>query len=159
MNSQQKRPTLKLSISPEVAQARVRERVGTFVAAKTPRRGKSKAPPAPAPGSLTPHQQMMHRVEKRKRTMAIIEVAYPALFDEDNIRPMAIGIDKKLRAALSLTHSEAGSVMAWWVRRQRYLDALTQPGAQRYSLEGEAVGSVTEDQQTVARAVLQERKR
>lgn len=91
---------------------------------------------------------------------------YPACFtrDRERIRPLAIGVHQKLRAELA-ADTEWKDTPGWLVRQAlaaytrspAYLAAIVE-GRPRINLDGSAAGDVTEQEQSHARARLDELK-
>lgn len=89
-----------------------------------------------------------------------ISTRWPSMFNKKKIKPFAIGIHKEIIAA----HKEAGGFevlgfgstrpvklfISAWVRRKAYQKALSQPGAQRFNLAGEAIEDVSPEDQKAA---------
>jgi ProP effector len=70
---------------------------------------------------------------------------WPALFNEKNPIPLAIGINEALLEAMpDITADQLRRALAPWCKRPRYLAALI-AGADRHGLEG-IQGTVTEEQ-------------
>ncbi|MGR6863107.1 ProQ/FINO family protein [Aliivibrio salmonicida] len=82
---------------------------------------------------------------------------WPAMFDRDNVKPLALGIYRDI----AIKHKEDGGFevlgfgaavpvkrfLSAWVKRKAYQRALSQSDAQRFNLLGESVSSVSEEDQ------------
>lgn len=82
-----------------------------------------------------------------------IMTSWPEVFDKENIKPLAIGIDDEIREA----HRMAGGVevlkfgsckpvkkfLGGWVKRKGYLKAMAHDGSQRFNLSGETIELVS----------------
>jgi sRNA-binding protein len=93
---------------------------------------------------------------------------WPEIFDKKNVRPLALGIYREIQEAHAEDGGEGalgfGSVvpikrnLARWCGHTDYLKAVVEPGAKRYSLRGEAVDVVTDEQRDSALSALKQRK-
>ncbi len=79
------------------------------------------------------------------------------VFNPSDPKPLAIGIDKKIRKALGVSHSVMSQVLRKWVKRREYHEALAKTGSQRYDLKGSPVGPVSAEDRRRARRALQRR--
>ncbi|MCW3480170.1 ProQ/FinO family protein [Neisseriaceae bacterium JH1-16] len=90
-------------------------------------------------------------MSKKKQTDMIADHVYGKYEVFRRFRPLAIGIDQTLVAALpQFDPTLVARVLANHCRRPRYIKALAQ-GGKRFGLDGKPVGQVTPEEQEVAR--------
>lgn len=91
-------------------------------------------------------------MSKKKQTEMIADHVYGKYEVLRRFRPLAIGIDKALVAALpQFDPALIARVLANHCRRPRYLKALAN-GGKRFGLDNKPVGEVTPEEQAIARA-------
>ncbi|TVO61035.1 ProQ/FINO family protein [Spiribacter vilamensis] len=111
-------------------------------------------------------RQRQRRAERTRDFLKEMTQRYPACFtgNRDAIRPLEIGIEKALRAALD--HDDGDQAAPNWLIRQAlarytrspaYLNAII-AGHDRVNLQGEAVEAVTESAISRAREQRAEQK-
>lgn|GEM_PF-1059617 len=104
-------------------------------------------------GSATDTKSRRHNRKK----LELLITHWPAAFNLDAPRPLAIGTDEMISADMCARGiTGAGKIraaVAMYTRRAIYLKALIAGGA-RYNLAGEPVGEVTPEQQRLARENL-----
>lgn len=91
-------------------------------------------------------------MSKKKQTEMIADHVYGKYEVMRRFRPLAIGIDKTLVAALpQFDPALIARVLANHCRRPRYLKALAN-GGKRFGLDNKPAGEVTAEEQAIARA-------
>ena len=91
-------------------------------------------------------------MSKKKQTEMISDHVYGKYEVMRRFRPLAIGIDKTLVAALpQFDPALIARVLANHCRRPRYLKALAN-GGKRFGLDNKPAGDVTAEEQAIARA-------
>jgi ProP effector len=104
------------------------------------------------------NRQRQRRAERTRAFLNELSQRYPDCFarKRDRIRPLEIGIEKALRAAVDAEHRDEPvpnwlirQALARYTRAPAYLDAII-AGHDRINLHGEAVEAVTES--AIARA-------
>jgi sRNA-binding protein len=121
-------------------------------------------PPAPAPPVDAKAAAAKQRKLKRARLEALawLEGAYPRLFDDPVVRPLAVGLGKTItREALAagLKRQAIAAALHGWTCSRRYLMALVADGAARHGLDGAPVEPVSDDHRAQAAKLLEERAR
>lgn len=76
---------------------------------------------------------------------------WPAAFEV--AKPLKLGIRADLEAA-GVSAQDADAFLTWFVQTPAYLKAQAEPGAQRYDLDGVAVGTVTEQEARYAAQMI-----
>ena len=89
------------------------------------------------------------RIATRQANLARLVELFPVVFDVDAPRPLAIGCNRQLRAALAIPWSQVDAVLWWWTRRPEYHAAVA-AGGPRYSLDGSEAGVVVEEHRAMA---------
>lgn len=108
------------------------------------------AKPPPSDGSLDAKRH------QRELDLALLRARFPVFAEA---KPLAIGIHKALRDALPEMNAERLKVaVAWHVRSSRYLSTL-QRGGDRFDLAGMPQGTITAEQQALAKQELVRRNR
>ncbi len=94
-----------------------------------------------------------------RRTIAelfgILATTYPKLFDPAAPLPLAIGIHKKLRDRLDLTHSEIKRALTVWCQRELYQQTLIRSSL-RHDLDG-STSYITPEQIAFAKSRLEQK--
>jgi RNA chaperone ProQ/FINO-like protein len=90
------------------------------------------------------------RIATRQANLARLVEMFPVVFDPDAPRPLAIGCNRQLRAALAIPWSQVDAVLWWWTRRPEYHAAVA-AGGPRYNLDGTEAGVVAEEHRAMAR--------
>ncbi|MCW8884804.1 MAG: ProQ/FinO family protein [Motiliproteus sp.] len=85
--------------------------------------------------------------------IALISEHYPEVFNRENVRPLKIGIQEDLVADEKLSRGKIKRALASYVRSPHYYKSL-QAGAERIDLNGEAAGTVTEQEAEHAKSML-----
>jgi len=118
----------------------------------------SPPPPAPASAKLS-RDELNARRESRLAILAALRELGCAGFGNEPF-PLAIGIDKDLRALLdgAFTPEAIGAFIHWWVTRNPYLEALSR-GDPRRDLDGIVTSEATPEHQAGARRQLDVRAR
>ena len=104
----------------------------------------------------------MSKTARRARTGAIIELLcdrFPQTFNRNAPRPLKVGVYADALAALDDTVQlrDLKSALGAYTSNARYLRALT-AGAPRIALDGKPAGTVTPEDEAVARARLADKK-
>ena len=89
------------------------------------------------------------RIATRQANLARLVELFPVVFDVDAPRPLAIGCNPQLRAALAIPWSQVDAVLWWWTRRPEYHAAVA-AGGFRYNLDGTEAGVVAEEHRAMA---------
>ena len=82
---------------------------------------------------------------------------YPKAITPSNPVPLAIGIHKQVDPKFPL--SKVRKAIRRYTSKQKYIVALTRPGAIRYNLDGSIAGPVSGDHQMKAMATLEKRQK
>jgi hypothetical protein len=82
---------------------------------------------------------------------AAIRDRWPDLFDRAAPKPLAIGIDRAIAAALGCRRQDLGGVLQWWTTRIAYHRAMA-AGTVRYNLDGSEAGPIGDDARARAQA-------
>jgi sRNA-binding protein len=108
-------------------------------------------PPPPADKSSKPRAPELVKVFAEK---------WPGAFGAGATKPLAIGIHAEIKAALADTTSnkQLSETLRWWVSRDSYLTALSQPDARRRGLDGSDAGPVSDNDREMAAKQLAERR-
>jgi len=96
----------------------------------------------------SPEAKNRNRAKNRAANQAALQQlceAYPEVFNRDNVRPLKIGIQEDLIADEKLARNRIKRALASYVRNPAYLKALV-VGAERVGIDGQASGSVTEEE-------------
>src|SRR5690348_5527015 len=96
------------------------------------------------------------RLATRQANLARLAELFPVVFDVDAPRPLAIGCNRQLRAALAIPWSQVDAVLWWWTRRPEYHAAVA-AGGFRYNLDGTVAGTVAEEHRAMAQRQIQQR--
>jgi hypothetical protein len=96
------------------------------------------------------------RIATRQANLARLVELFPVVFDVDAPRPLAIGCNRQLRAALAIPWSQVDAVLWWWTRRPEYHAAVA-AGGFRYNLDGSVAGPVAEEHRAMAQRQIQQR--
>jgi ProP effector len=90
-------------------------------------------------------------------TIALLAELYPKCFSiyQERRRPLKAGIHVDIQAALdgAITPGELRQVLGYYCSNPAYLSHL-RTGVERFDLNGEPAGAVTDDEETHARAML-----
>lgn len=73
------------------------------------------------------------RIATRQANLVRLVEQFPVTFNPDAPRPLAIGCNRQLRAALAISWSQVDAVLRWWTRRPEYHAAVA-AGGPRYNL-------------------------
>jgi ProQ/FINO family len=96
------------------------------------------------------------RIATRQANLARLVELFPVVFDVDAPRPLAIGCNRQLRAALAIPWSQVDAVLWWWTRRSEYHAAIA-AGGFRYNLDGSVAGTVADEHRAMAQRQIQRR--
>jgi len=99
-----------------------------------PASGSARQPAAPKPKTRPAIPDLIDR----------LAAAFPAACDFHAPKPLAIGIAPLLAEALGLPMPSAKAVLARWVNRVVYLQAMAAPASRRVNLDGSDAGEVEE---------------
>jgi sRNA-binding protein len=115
---------------------------------------RAKAPPPP-PTPIAPPKQCVTEL------IGTFASRWPVAFGEGAIKPLKIGINREIRDALAgeASNRQVSGALKWWVERNSYLTALSQPGARRFGLNGDDAGAVSDDEREFAAQRLKERRK
>jgi sRNA-binding protein len=115
-------------------------------------------PPPPIPITALPEVSRQQRVAE---LIGVFATKWPAAFGQGAVKPLAIGIDAEIKAALAGEASSrlVSDVLKWWTSRGSYLEALSQPGARRCGLDGRDAGPVSDRDREIATQQLKEQRR
>jgi hypothetical protein len=98
------------------------------------------------------HAEAVARKAARAQAIAAaICERWPDLFDRTAPKPLAIGIDRAIGAALGFKRNDMGGAMRWWTTRIAYHWAVA-AGTVRYNLDGSEAGPISDDDRARAQA-------
>jgi ProQ/FINO family len=149
-----RRPTLRLPGQAPPLPPSTPEPVTTLEPAKTASKPDTTAVEARARQQRTEAEE--RRIATRQANLARLVELFPVVFDVDAPRPLAIGCNRQLRAALAISWSQVDAVLWWWTRRPEYHAAVA-AGGFRYNLDGSVAGSVAEEHRAMAQRQIQQR--
>lgn len=113
-------------------------------------------------------QQKEERDRNYRECKAWIFSKWPSLFDIENVKPLEIGISKRIREEYDRVGGQevlgfgralpVKRVLNGWTSRKAYLRALMQEGVKRYDLDGNSVSDVSQEHAEAAKEKLERRK-
>ncbi len=96
--------------------------------------------------------------EMRHEIVGKLINTFPAVFRPDSPVPLAIGIDKRVIKATTLSRLEVGAALRWWCKRLVYLDQLAKPGSERHNLDGSVSEPVSDDDRKSAESWAEKKR-
>lgn len=127
-------------------------RKGASADARTMRKDARKKPdkaPQPPPAPKPRYAEVLARLQAHS----------PELWDPARPRPLAIGIHEQLleiAPEIGVSRNAIRRFLYRWTTATAYRRALSEPGAQRFNLDGTAVEPVLESHQERAREILEQ---
>lgn len=94
-------------------------------------------------------EALARRATIARESLAVFAERFPACFTPGKPVPLAIGINKQICAALTISEQHCRAALARWTSRPSYLHALAAGGA-RFNLDGSEAGTIAEDHRTGA---------
>lgn len=88
----------------------------------------------------------------RKQATAWLATTYPAVFGVV-VKPLMLGAGRAIwpeAQAAGVKRAALNAAMKWHTNSFAYLDALVEPGAMRFGLDGNAIEAVSEEHRAVA---------
>lgn len=136
-------------------------------AAPKPPKPATQTAPTPTPTKpqqkpIGPAERRYRHEEKQKAATAVLQGAYPTIFDTAYPVPLAVGIHMQLRAArdagtFDLSNAQIGLGMVHWTHRDTYLAAVA-AGGFRINLDGTPTGGVSAEHAEIARETIRKRR-
>lgn len=101
---------------------------------------------------------MKERTRIQRQLHSVLWKFNPHLFDIREPKPLAIGVDKEIKALLpELRKRDLQSFLAWWTKRFGYLYAM-RDGYVRFHINGSKASVITEEEREHAGRVIEGRK-
>ena len=99
-------------------------------------------------------EQPKNRFAESSKIMMGLRRRYPDVFNLDNPLPLAIGIEKEIKAACpELIVKSLKMAIAIWSKREKYLLAIIK-GTHRHHLDGSVSGDIQDTEKTYSQTFL-----
>ena len=103
-------------------------------------------------------EAFLKRKAQRKELRTLLHATYPEVFNFENPKPLAIGIDKMIKTAFpQFSHKAVKFFMNKWVHHPKYLKSMI-ASEQRVDLDNQASSLITEVHKKIAQDMLDKKK-
>jgi sRNA-binding protein len=103
-------------------------------------------------------EAFLKRKAQRKELRMLLNATYPEVFNFENPKPLAIGIDRIIKSIFpQFSHKTLKFFMNKWVQHPKYLKSLL-ASEQRVDLDNQASSPITEVHKKIAQDMLDKKK-